>query len=108
MTLVSWWQDFARYTHPDDVAANREGIRMMVEERKPYVAEKRYIRRDGAVVYALMGSTAVLDADGRPSMLFTQAQDITERKQAGAAWRASEERFAVALRTRRSGWRSST
>ena len=86
-------QDFARFTHPDDVAANREGIRMMVEERKPYVAEKRYVRRDGAVVYALMGSTAVLDADGRPSMLFTQVQDITERKRAEAALRASEERF---------------
>ena len=66
---------------------------MMVEERKPYVAEKRYIRRDRAVVYALMGSTAVLDADGRPSMLFTQVQDITERKLAEAALRASEERF---------------
>ena len=86
-------KDFARYTHPDDVAANREGIRMMVEERKPYVAEKRYIGRDGAVVYALMGSTAVLDADGRPSMLFTQVQDITEHKQAEAALRASEQRF---------------
>ncbi len=86
-------QDFARYTHPDDVAANREGIRMMVEEGKPYVAEKRYVRTDGAVVYALMGSTAVLDADGRPSMLFTQVQDITERKQAEAALRASQERF---------------
>ena len=86
-------QDFARFTHPEDVAANREGVRMMVEERKPYVAEKRYIRRDGAVVYALMGSTAVLDADGRPSMLFTQVQDITERKQAEAALRASEQRF---------------
>ena len=86
-------QDFARFTHPDDVAANREGIRMMVDEGKPYVAEKRYIRRDRAVVYALMGSTAVLDADGRPSMLFTQVQDITERKLAEAALRASEERF---------------
>ena len=86
-------QDFARYTHPDDVAANREGIRMMVEEGKPYVAENRYIRRDGAVVYVLMGSTAVLDADGRPSMLFTQVQDITDRKLAEAALRASEERF---------------
>jgi len=86
-------QDFVRYTHPDDVAANREGIRMMVEEGKPYVTEKRYIRRDGTVVYALMGSTAVLDANSRPSMLFTQVQDITERKQAEAALRASEERF---------------
>ena len=57
------------------------------------MAEKRYIRTDGGIVYALMGSTAVLDADGRPSMLFTQVQDITERKQAEAALRASQERF---------------
>ena len=86
-------QDFARFTHPDDLAANREGIRVIVEEGKPYVAEKRYIGRDGAVVSVLMGSTAVLDADGRPSMLFTQVQDITERKLAEAALRVSEERF---------------
>jgi PAS domain S-box-containing protein len=86
-------EDFARFTHPDDVAADREGIRMMVEEGKAYVAEKRYIRRDGAVGYALMGSNAVLDANDRPSMLFTQVQDITERKRAEAALRVSEERF---------------
>ena len=86
-------QEFARFTHPDDLAANREGIRLMVEEGKPYVAEKRFIRSDGAVVYVLMGSTAVLDADGRPSILFTQFQEITERKQAEAALAASEERF---------------
>ena len=86
-------QEFARFTHPDDVASDREGIRLMVEEGKPYVTEKRYIRSDGAVVHALMGSTAVLDANGRPSMLFTQVQDITERERAEAALRASEERF---------------
>jgi PAS domain S-box-containing protein len=101
-------EDFARFTHPDDVAVDREGIRMMVEEGKPYVAEKRYIRRDGAVGYALMGSNAVLDANDRPSMLFTQVQDITERKRAEAALRVSEERFHGALRTRRSAWRSAT
>ncbi len=86
-------QDVARFTHPDDLAATREGIRMMVQEGKPFVAEKRYIRRDGAVVHGLVGSTAVLDAAGRPSILYTQVQDITQRQQAEAALRASEERF---------------
>ncbi len=86
-------EDVARLTHPDDLAATREGIRIMVQDGKPFVAEKRYIRRDGAVVHGLVGSTAVLDSDGRPSMLYTQVQDITQRKQAEAALRASEERF---------------
>ncbi len=86
-------QDFARFKHADDLAATREGVRTMVEEGKAFVAEKRYIRRDGAVVHGLVGSTAVLDADGRPSMLYTQVQDITQRKLAEAALRASEERF---------------
>ena len=40
-------QDFARYTHPDDLAANHEGIRMMVEEGKPYGAGVEFVIADG-------------------------------------------------------------
>ena len=73
-------QDFARFTHPDDVAANREGVRMMVEERKPYVAEKRYIRRDGGVVPRLNRSSQHLDersCDG------STASEVRSRRSAG-------------------------
>ena len=35
-------------------------------------------------MYALYGATLVRDADGRPSVLFGQVQDITERKLAEA------------------------
>ena len=46
--------------------------------------ERRYIRKDGATVYALFGSSVVRDADGQPSVLFSQVEDITERKLAEA------------------------
>ncbi len=74
--------NFASLTHPDDVDRNREGIRAMLEQDRPYVAEKRYLRRDGATVHVIVGSTAVRDSDGHPVALFTQAEDITDRKRA--------------------------
>jgi PAS domain S-box-containing protein len=74
--------NFASLTHPDDVARNREGLRAMLEQDRPYVAEKRYLRRDGSTVHAIVGSTAVRDSDGQPVALFTQAKDITDRKRA--------------------------
>ncbi len=53
-------------------------------EQGSYHGERRYIHRDGTVVYALYAASLVRDADGRPSVVFGQVQDITERKLAQA------------------------
>jgi PAS domain S-box-containing protein len=55
--------------------------------------EKRYLRKDGAVRWVDMNTAAVQDAQGRPLYCVTQVQDITQRKRAEEALRASEERF---------------
>ncbi len=89
--------DFASLTHPDDISDNREGIRAMIEDDAPYRDVKRYLRRDGSTVCVILGSTVVRDDDGSPIAFFTQVEDITERKQAEAALRASEERFQAAV-----------
>ena len=88
--------DFASLTHPDDVAENREGIRAMLEQDQPYLAEKRYLRRDGTTVHVILGSTAVRDDAGNPIAFFTQVEDITDRKRSEEQLRSSEERFRVA------------
>ena len=77
--------------HPDDLyivmpdnAANIANV--------PF--EYRIIRPDGAIrlVWAKAANT-IFDQDGKPTLLFGVAQDITERKQAEEALLTSEARF---------------
>ena len=79
-------QSFANIVHPDEVALGQETIKQIMEQGS-YHGERRYIHRDGTVVYGLYGATLVRDADGRPSVLFGQVEDITERKLAEAEMR---------------------
>src|SRR5205085_2172050 len=81
-------------THPDDVALSQEHLRRLLsgEVGSPLV-EKRLVHRDGHTLWALISAALVRDAQGRPRYLLAHAQDITERKQAEAALRASEERL---------------
>jgi diguanylate cyclase (GGDEF)-like protein/PAS domain S-box-containing protein len=68
-------------SHPDDLAesfAKTELLRSGQAARVHF--EKRYLHRDGHVVWALCSSAAVLAEDGRPRYAVTQVLDITERK----------------------------
>jgi len=47
-----------------------------------YSREKRYVRKDGQIIWANISLSAVQDADGRPAYVISAIQDITERKQA--------------------------
>ena len=95
-------RSFTEITHPDDVAANLVGTRQLASgEISSFRMEKRYIRKDGAVVWADMNTASVRDAQGRPLYCVTHVQDITERKQAEEALRRLNERLEqqVAQRT---------
>ncbi|MDQ2653760.1 MAG: PAS domain S-box protein, partial [Chloroflexota bacterium] len=90
--------DMWEWTHPDDRQANREAIaRALAGEVSAYELEKRYLHRDGHVVWGHLRGALVRDADGAPRYLVSQTQDITERKAAESALAASEDRFRVAF-----------
>jgi len=75
-----------RYTHPDDVDPDREGFRKQVAGALDfYSIEKRFIRKDGRVIWLSVRSSPVRDADHKLLYLVRVVQDITERK-------ASEQR----------------
>ena len=85
---------FAEITHPDDLPLNLPNWQMMIRGETPsFRMEKRYIRKDGSVLWGDMSTTAVRDANGRALYQISHIQDITERKRAEEALRESEERY---------------
>jgi PAS domain S-box-containing protein len=67
--------------------------KLLAGEVESFSTEKRYIQKDGTFVWAMMCRTVVRDESGRPKKLIAVVEDITERKQAEAALKESEERF---------------
>ena len=56
--------------------------RMLAREIDRFQLEKRYIRKDGGIVWSLLGMSLLWDPDGTPRHLVAQIQDISERKRA--------------------------
>src|SRR5205085_8957 len=91
-------RSFLDLTHPDDVALCQEQLRRLRSgEVGSLLFEKRLVHRDGHTLWALISSSLVRDAQGRPLYLLAHVQDITERKQAEGALRAREERLRTVI-----------
>lgn len=73
--------DFAGLTHPDDIEATYEGDeRLLRGEATDYQLEKRYIRKDGEPVWALVSVSLDHDEHGEPQRYIVHIQDISLRK----------------------------
>lgn len=82
---------WAEWSHPDDVARNYDLLNDLITGRRDhYELEKRYIRKDGTVVWVRVVSTGEYDADGQVIGIIGMVEDITRRKKAEAALRASQ------------------
>ena len=68
-------------THPDDLEADLALFRKMLGgEIRTYQMEKRYVHKQGHVVWVLLTVSMVRDQAGQPLYCIGQMQDITERK----------------------------
>ncbi|HTP01122.1 MAG TPA: PAS domain S-box protein, partial [Anaerolineales bacterium] len=73
-------------THPDDVAATEDVIQRLLQGSiSSSRSEKRYIHKDGSVVWADTTIGVARDAGGKALYILTAIIDITARKQADAA-----------------------
>ncbi len=85
---------FNDLTHPEDQDVGAVPVRKMLkDELQNAKFEKRYLHKDGSVVWASLSTTLLRDETGVPLHFVTHVTDITERKQAEEALRESESRF---------------
>ncbi len=90
----------ADLTHPDDRLADVEGFgRMLAGERDQYRVEKRYLRKDGTIIWVHVEAALIRDGLGRPYQTVAVILDVTARKQAEDALRRSEERVRLLAET---------
>jgi polar amino acid transport system substrate-binding protein len=73
--------DFQSITHPDDLDADLANVQDLLAGKIPnYQMEKRYIHKQGRVVWILLSVSLVRDANGNPLYFVSQILDITELK----------------------------
>jgi diguanylate cyclase (GGDEF)-like protein/PAS domain S-box-containing protein len=86
--------DVQSITYPDDREADTLQVRQMLDRAiDTYQSNKRYVRKDGRVVWTQLSGSLVWLQSGEPHYFIYQIQDITDRINAERALRASEERF---------------
>jgi PAS domain S-box-containing protein len=90
---------FLDVTHPDDRTENRLARQKMTAgEISSWSAEKRYVRKDGSLVWGRLDVSLVRDPEGEPRCFIAAVEDISQRVQAENNLRESERRLALALR----------
>ena len=73
----------ADITHPADMELTQRAIdQILAGENEPVRFIKRFIHKNGAVIWTDLNSSLRRDKDGNPLYLMTVMVDITERKQA--------------------------
>jgi PAS domain S-box-containing protein len=83
-------EEFFARVHPDDLEAVRGASQAAVADGRPYAVEHRIVRPDGTVRWVHERADVLRDAQGRPTRMIGIVQDITDRRTAEEALRASE------------------
>jgi PAS domain S-box-containing protein len=90
---------FHDITYPDDLAASLEPFAVLMRGESPdFGLEKRYVRKDGSLVWAELFVSLQRDAAGRPAYAIAVIQDISERKRLEGELRQAKEAEAERAR----------
>ncbi|MCG1036783.1 sensor histidine kinase [Polaribacter sargassicola] len=74
---------FSNFTHPNDVNTDLKKFEELINrEVSSYNIEKRYIRKDGVVIWADLNVSLLLDEEDNIISVIGAVTDITERKDA--------------------------
>ncbi|MEE6227619.1 PAS domain S-box protein [Stenotrophomonas maltophilia] len=90
--------DFQRLTHPDDLQTDLALVQdLLAGRRSHYHLEKRYLDRDGKVIWARLSVSLVRNEHGEPLHFVSQIQDITAQRSSEQRLFESEQRSRITL-----------
>ena len=88
----------AEFTHPDDREKGRQSRHLMWEGKlRNFIEEKRYVRKDGSVMWTSRTVSLARDAGGTPMYFIRVIEDITERKEIEQRYRATFDNAPVGI-----------
>ena len=91
-------------SHPDDRdLADRPRAQVMAGESDSARLEKRYVHKDGSLIWASIAIALERDAAGKPLYAVSVLDDVTSRKHAEEALRQSEDLFRKTFELAASG-----
>ena len=90
---------FQDITWPEDLELDLGHLEAVLDGRiNSYQIEKRYVRKDGQIVWAELTVSLVRDAEGKPLFFISHVQDIGVRKSAEIERTRLAERVTLATR----------
>jgi PAS domain S-box-containing protein len=91
---------FMDVSHPDDVEADWGQCRRLIRgEIKSFELEKRYIRKNGDILWVYLNCSGVYDAAGRLLHFLTYIRDLSDHKRIEEALRRSDEKWRSVIET---------
>lgn len=89
-------------THPDDIAKEMAELHQaFMGKQRDYRLQmvKRYLRKDGTVMWGSLTASVIFDDEGHPLFGIGMVEDITKERLADMALEAEKERLLVTLRS---------
>ncbi len=73
-------QSAFRFTHPDDIDLSKKYMEDVARgKRTAYSIDKRYLGKEGEVIWARLTASMVRGQDGRPQYIIAQVENVTDR-----------------------------
>ena len=90
--------DFQTITHPDDLDADLEKLKLMLDGTvQTCEKEKRYLAKDGGIIWAALSISITRDADGNVLHFIEQIENITDSKRIKEELLLNESRMKALL-----------
>lgn len=84
-------------TYAEDLPETTGLVSQAAIHGNEYAMEKRYVRKDGSIIWVNVSASVLKDEEGKPRSIMGVVVDITDRKQLEERLRESEERLRLGL-----------